>query len=180
MNRLSEMKSLIDRLGFSEQGELNIHELVYYPEIRDICATDQCRCYGKSWSCPPATGTLEECKQRIESYNTMLLFSLKTELEDSFDYEGMMAGAAAFKEMAAALQAELQTLLPRYLLMALAGCKKCGTCTYPDAPCRHPESMFHSLEGYGFDVHLLAEAAGIKYNNGPNTVTYFGAILFDN
>ena len=46
-----------------------------------------------------------------------------------------------------------------------------------DAPCRYPESMFHSLEGYGFDVHLLAEAAGIKYNNGPNTVTYFGAVL---
>ncbi len=180
MSHMSDIQSLIDRLGFSEKGELNIAELVYYPEIRDICATDQCRCYGKSWSCPPAVGTLEECRQRIESYDTMILFSLKTELEDSFDYEGMMEGAATFKELAAALQAELQTMLPRYLLMALAGCKKCGTCTYPDAPCRHPESMFHSLEGYGFDVHLLAEAAGIKYNNGPNTVTYFGAILFDN
>ncbi len=180
MSHMFDIQSLIDRLGFSEKGELNIAELVYYPEIRDICATDQCRCYGKSWSCPPAVGTLEECRQRIESYDTMILFSLKTELEDSFDYEGMMEGAAHFKELAAALQAELPTLLPRYLLMALAGCKKCGTCTYPDAPCRHPESMFHSLEGYGFDVHLLAGAAGIKYNNGPNTVTYFGAILFDN
>ena len=180
MSHISDIQALIDRLGFSQQGELKIDELVYYPEIRDICATDQCRCYGKSWSCPPAVGTLEECRQRIESYNTMLLFSLKTELEDSFDYEGMMEGAAAFKDLVSTLQSELQSTLPRYLLMALAGCKKCGTCTYPDAPCRHPESMFHSLEGYGFDVHLLAEAAGIKYNNGPNTVTYFGAILFDN
>lgn len=180
---VTQVCDLLDRLGFTQQGLLNINELTYYPEIRDICATDQCRCYGKSWSCPPAVGTLEECRQRIESFDTMILFSLKTELEDSFDYEGMMEGAAAFKDLVSQLQTQLPSLLTsssaasRYLLMALAGCKRCGTCTYPDAPCRYPESMFHSLEGYGFDVHLLAEAAGIKYNNGPNTVTYFGAVL---
>ena len=81
MSHISDIQALIDRLGFSQQGELKIDELVYYPEIRDICATDQCRCYGKSWSCPPAVGTLEECRQRIESYNTMLLFSLKSDLK---------------------------------------------------------------------------------------------------
>jgi len=35
-----------------------------------------------------------------------------------------------------------------------------------------------SLEGYGFIVSELAESAGIRYHNGANTVTYFGALCF--
>ena len=35
-----------------------------------------------------------------------------------------------------------------------------------------------SLEAYGIHVSKLAETAGMKYINGQNTVTYFGAVLF--
>ena len=34
-----------------------------------------------------------------------------------------------------------------------------------------------SLEGYGIFVSELATQAGMKYNNGPNTVTFFGALI---
>jgi hypothetical protein len=36
-----------------------------------------------------------------------------------------------------------------------------------------------SLETYGVNVSKLAPAAGMKYVNGQDTVTYFGAVLFD-
>jgi hypothetical protein len=36
-----------------------------------------------------------------------------------------------------------------------------------------------SLEAYGIFVAKLAEKAGMKYINGVNTVTYFGAVLFN-
>ena len=64
------------------------------------------------------------------------------------------------------------------LLLSNEGCGRCARCTYPDAPCRFPELLHHSLEGYGWIVKELADAAGIRYHNGPNTVTYFGALLF--
>jgi hypothetical protein len=35
-----------------------------------------------------------------------------------------------------------------------------------------------SLEAYGVNVSKLAASAGMKYINGQNTVTYFGAVLF--
>ena len=35
-----------------------------------------------------------------------------------------------------------------------------------------------SLEAYGVNVSRMAQAAGMKYINGANTVTYFGAVLF--
>ena len=65
-----------------------------------------------------------------------------------------------------------------YLLLSNEGCKRCEKCTYPDAPCRFPDKLFHSLEGYGFIVSELAKMAGISYINGENTVTYFGAVMF--
>ena len=35
-----------------------------------------------------------------------------------------------------------------------------------------------SLEAYGVNVSELASASGMKYINGQNTVTYFGAVFF--
>jgi hypothetical protein len=35
-----------------------------------------------------------------------------------------------------------------------------------------------SLEAYGINVSELAKSAGMKYINGQDTVTYFGAVLF--
>ena len=66
-----------------------------------------------------------------------------------------------------------------FLLLSNEGCGRCTACTYPDAPCRFPQLLHHSLEGYGFIVSDLAKEAGIRYHNGANTVTYFGALLFN-
>lgn len=30
--------------------------------------------------------------------------------------------------------------------------------------------LHHSIEGYGFNIYELVKAAGMKYNNGENTV----------
>ena len=40
------------------------------------------------------------------------------------------------------------------------------------------EMLFPSLEGFGIDVASLAAKAGLTYNGGENTVTYFGMLLY--
>ena len=66
----------------------------------------------------------------------------------------------------------------KMMLFSNEGCGRCSVCTYPDAPCRFPQFLHHSLEGYGFIVRDLAKEANMQYTNGANTVTYFGALLF--
>jgi len=90
----------------------------------------------------------------------------------------MTQGLLDFKQLVDRYQQKLAGVLPEFLLLSNEGCKRCRTCTYPDAPCRFPERLHHSLEGYGFIVSELAKAAGMHYNNGANTVTFFGALLF--
>ena len=44
--------------------------------------------------------------------------------------------------------------------------------------CRFPDRAMSSLEAYGVNVSELAVQCGMRYINGENTVTYFGAVFF--
>ena len=110
-------------------------------------------------------------------YEKMLLFSIKYNLKDSYDFEGMENALFSFKDSVDIFDEKLKLFLSDYLLLSNEGCGRCKKCTYPDSPCRFPEHLHHSIEGYGFQIYELAKAAGIKYNNGENTVTFFGGLL---
>jgi predicted metal-binding protein len=112
-------------------------------------------------------------------FEKLLLFSGKFDLEDSYDFEGCMAAMKKFKYTVDAVDKTVKPYLIKYLLLSNEGCGRCVNCTYPDAPCRFPNKLFHSIEGYGIFVSKLATQAGIKYNNGERTITYFGALLYN-
>ena len=58
------------------------------------------------------------------------------------------------------------------------GCGVCARCSkLDDEPCRFPERAIPSLEAYGVDVYRTSKNAGLAYVNGPNTVTFFGALI---
>jgi len=172
------VKAIAAETGFWESGYVAIEHLKYYQEVRKICEGNTCRNYAASWACPPAIGTIAACRERVNRYEKMLVFSQVYQLEDSFDYEGMVAGLQDFKNLVYRFQENLDGVLSEFLLLSNEGCGRCSKCTYPNSPCRYPQFLHHSLEGYGFIVNELAEEAGIRYTNGPNTVTYFGALLF--
>ena len=178
MDLLSKIEKFAIESHLFEYGYVKVENLKYYQEIRTICEGNSCRNYAASWACPPAIGTIAECRERINQYNRMLLFSKKYELEDSFDFEHMLAGLKDFKHTIDMFQQQLNAILSDYLLLSNEGCGRCPECTYPSAPCRFPHLLHHSLEGYGFIIKELTDEAGIHYSNGPNTVTYFGALLF--
>ena len=98
MNLLTEIENAAAACAFTEYGSIGTENLQYHPEVRKICEGNVCRNYSTSWACPPAIGTLEECKARVDHYKTMLLLSKKYDLEDSFDFEGMVRGLQDFKK----------------------------------------------------------------------------------
>jgi predicted metal-binding protein len=109
----------------------------------------------------------------------MLVFSAKYELEDSTDFEAMLEGAKDFRRIARNVDEAVKPQLSDYLILSNEGCDMCESCTYPDAPCRFPGRVQGSIEGYGIFVSKLAQQAGMRYNNGENTITYFGAMLYN-
>jgi len=179
MERLPFASPLTDdeirALGITAWGVIDTADITFLQEVRDICAGNGCGGYGKTWACPPGVGTLEECKAQCLAYSKAFVFSGVYELEDCFDLEGMQEGHRKFQETCKNLHAHLRR---PYLMLGNEGCKRCKTCTYPDAPCRFPETLSPSVEGYGIFVYDLAKKAGVPYRPNENTVAYFGMICY--
>jgi predicted metal-binding protein len=88
-NTPREMVERALELGFDHAAALDVKRLCALPEVRDMCASGRCRRYGKSWSCPPACGTIEVCAERMGRYTGGVLVQTTAQLEDDFDIEGM-------------------------------------------------------------------------------------------
>ena len=172
------MKERMNAAGVFEYGFVNPKEVEYSEEIRKMCEVNTCQKYGTTWACPPAIGTVDECAERAKKYDDMLVFSGKYDLEDSFDYEGMMRAMTEFKTIVGNIDDDICKDLDDYLLLGNEGCGHCKTCAYPE-PCRLPDKVNGAIEGYGILVTTLAKQAGINYNNGVNTLTFFGALLYN-
>jgi predicted metal-binding protein len=176
---VEKLTERIRRLPLNMAEVIDVEILTYQQEVRGMCEMNRCGRYGRSWNCPPEVGSLAELAARCGAYRNGLLFNNITEIEDSFDFDGMMAGGAKLHdilvEMDAILTLEFQ--LGDYLLLGAGSCGACGECAYPE-PCRYPERLHIPIEACGVNVMTLAKNTGFKYNNGPNTVTFFGLLLF--
>lgn len=149
--------------------------------FRDMCKANYCGNYGRCWTCPPFAGDIHELMDRVKTYRYALVYQTVGQLEDSYDYEGMMEAGDRHNKMMLALRERIKNEpLSRVLHLGAGGCRLCPVCAKKtDEPCRHPEEAVASLETYGINVSTLAKTAGMKYINGQNTVTFFGAVLFD-
>ena len=90
----------------------------------------------------------------------------------------MTEGRAEHNCTERAIEAALKKQDEKFEICGAEGCSLCEKCTYPRAPCRHPDLMHHSMEATGMNVVKLASDAGIHYMNGVNTVTYFSVIFW--
>ena len=150
--------------------------------FRKLCESNVCGNYGKNWRCPPCAGDIDDLIAELRSYRYMLVYQSIGRLEDSYDFEGMMAAGERHSTLTKAFIqiTEGDRHLGRHVNLGAGGCRICPTCAKKDdLPCRHPDKAITSLEAYGVNVSRLAAAAGMKYINGQNTVTYFSGLLFD-
>ena len=73
-----------------EYAFINIADITFLDQVRYICKTE-CPQYGKSWSCPPAVGTVEECKKRCSQYTGGFIFTTIAEVNDIANMEETLA-----------------------------------------------------------------------------------------
>jgi predicted metal-binding protein len=158
---------------------INVADIVFRSEFRAMCEANRCGHFGKGWMCPPAVGGIEEMIAEARRRTRALVFMHVGRLASSWDWKGMVATARRFGRQVGRLARDLAGLVPEPLVLGAGPCRLCGLCACATRePCRHPEKATTSLEACGIDVAQLAQAAGLNYVNGPNTVSYFGAVLY--
>jgi len=158
-----------------EYAVIPVAGIVFSSELYETCATNVCGNYNKCWTCPPAVGSLETQKEKITAFSSAFVFTTKSDLEDCFDYEGMMKAKKQHDRLTLEMHERFGASNPVY---GAGRCPVCENCAYP-RPCRFPDKRVSSIEAAGINVTELSRLAGLRYNNGENTVTYFSMILFN-
>lgn len=167
-------------LGAYKASVIDADKIVTDRAFRDMCASNACGTYGKCYMCPPDLGDIDALMAEIANYGYALVYQTVSELEDSFDFEGMVEAKKRTYPLAQSMREIFaDSGIKRVLHLGAGGCGVCQTCAKQTGePCRFPEKAMPSLEAYGVNVSALANSAGMRYINGQNTVTYFGAVLF--
>lgn len=164
-------------LGFSAAAPLDPQKLVPLPSVREMCAVDKCRAYGKNWTCPPACGTLEECAGKMKGYQNGILLQTVGQMTKVIDTRAYRQTEETHRALLQRIWEEIQPVHPQALCLGAGGCRVCKTCAYPD-PCRFPEQAMSSMEGYGLFVTQVCRDCGVPYYYGEKTITYTACVLF--
>ncbi len=172
----SELIGKCIEFGAFNAGCIDVADITFDPELRRACEVNYCGNYGKNHACPPGIGAASELIDRAKKYKRILVFQTVTPLEDSYDFEGMMAAKIKHSEIADRVDALFD--IP-HLQLTAGGCSVCERCAgYDGEPCRYPDRATASLEAYCINVSKLAGKCGMKYINGQDTVTYFAGFLY--
>lgn len=151
-------------------------ELTFTQRVRHICETE-CPQYGTTWACPPAVGTVEECKARCRSFEDLLMISTVTEVSDIANLQETLDTRADHEDITRQVERLIRDQGLETMTLSTESCAICPHCAYPNAPCRHPEKMFPCVESQGILVTDIAEKHGMEFFQG-NIVTWFSLILF--
>ncbi len=177
----SQLTSLALALGATRAAIVNVSDVQFSDTFRDLCKMNSCGNFEKNWKCPPAVGEYEELKNQVLAFKKGLVIQTVYQLEDSFDFDGMVKAKAIHEEVLRALWNRIRSenILGPFLPLSAGICSYCEKCTCPDEECRYPEEALASVEAYGIDVTALVTACGIPYNNGPASVSWVGAFFYN-
>ena len=101
------LETFLSKFPIYQYAFLKTEDLDYSEKVRLMCKRT-CTHYAASWSCPPAVGKLNKCREHCLRYSDVLLFSTVTELSDPASAE-KKAAAQALSELANLLQKEYYT-----------------------------------------------------------------------
>lgn len=152
-------------------------ELVFSDRIRYICETE-CPMYDTNWACPPAVGTVEECRARVMQFDEGLLIATIVEVSDIANIDVTLAARAPHEDITREVLQLVRQQSEVAIALSTESCCHCAKCTYPDAPCRLPDRMFPCVESHGIIVSDIAEKYGIDFMAGGNIITWFSLILY--
>lgn len=178
---LSELEHKIElelaKYPIMEYGFFNPTELEFSDTVRYICKTE-CAQYNHSWSCPPAVGSVSECKEKCLSYERAIFFTTVAEVEDLSNIEETLSTRKEHEAITRQMNDYLRPLQLKTFVLSAESCNICKSCSYPNAPCIHPDKMFPCIESFGILVTTLAERYGITFLQDCHTITWFSLIFF--
>lgn len=148
-------------LGFSDAAVMPVSGLTVVPEYRRFCEENLCGNYNKLSACPPESGTVEQMRAKMLSFEKALILQTIVEPADMQD----AAEHRKAKVQHNILTEELMTFMQEdgigEILMMGAG----------------PWKTYSCMSAYCVDAQKMADAVGMKCWENDGLVRYFSLLL---
>ena len=140
MMDLNQLVEKAKELGATAAGAIKTSDIQFSKEFRKLCEQNSCGKYGTNWMCPPAIETFEEVKAEVLKFSEGVVFQTVYNLEDSFDFEGMVKAGEVHEKIFRSIWEYIQLDIGCADVLALnvGDCNFCKNCAYPDGEeCRY-------------------------------------------
>ena len=87
---MGKFEEYISQFPVYEYRILDTKGIQVRERVRTICS-QECERFGTTWACPPAVGSLEQCRDRISRYPQAVFFSSVAEVSDLMNMEEMLS-----------------------------------------------------------------------------------------
>ncbi len=153
-------------------------KLEFSDRIRWICE-HECPMCGRTWACPPAVGTVQQCREKVLSYENCLMISTIVEVNDIADINETLATRPEHEEITNEVRDMMQAQGVDPYVLSTEACAICERCAYLDGePCRHKDRMHPCVESHGINVIPVLEENGIEFQFGANVVTWVSLLFY--
>lgn len=162
------MSYTTERFRATISVEEYLEKYVDIPTFQECCKS--CGCYEHNWACPPYDFDVEEYWHKYKTLDltaVKIIFSeemtSRIYTKDEIDKITRESLWEERKNLSGELM-KLEKEIPQSISLSAGSCLNCKTCTRPEGlPCRHPESMRHSIESMGGNVGLtISKLMGIE------------------
>ena len=152
--------------------------LEFSDRIRWICE-NECPMCNKTWACPPAVGSVADCREKCRGYDNCLMIATITEVADIADLEETLATRPDHEAITnQVVELMHQQGVTPYVLSTEA-CAICERCAWLDGqPCRHPDKMHPCVESHGINIIPMLEENGLEFQFGANVVTWVSLLFY--
>lgn len=177
LNR-EDIEKFITRFPIYQYAFVTPGDIEFNDRVRIICKRE-CPRYGTSWSCPPAVGKVEKCRERCSRYRQALFFSSVAEVADFTDMQESLKTKKEHEKMTKIIEDHLAGQGLEVYTLSSDSCSVCEKCTFPREQCRHPELMHPCIESHGIVVANLVEKCHMDYYMGEHLLLWFSLIFFN-
>ena len=171
------LEAQLSELPLYQYAFVKTQDMLFSERVRWICE-HECPMYNKTWACPPAVGSVEECKNRCLQFEDALMIATITEVSDIANIEETLTTRSDHEEITREVLEIVRRQAKDTMVLSTEACAVCESCAWPDAPCRCRDKMFPCVESHGIVVTDLAERAGIDFLAEGNLVTWFSLIFY--
>jgi len=176
--RFEDIEQYITKFPIYQYERINTKDIEFSDKVRSICKKE-CSRYGSSWSCPPAVGSVEGCKERCMRFPEALIFSSVAEVVDYSNMTQALKTKHEHEVITRKIEKFLRTKNVSCYTLSTDSCSVCEKCAYPKKQCIHEEIMHPCIESHGIIVTNILEKYHMDYFMGENMVLWFSIIFME-